>query len=122
MSPRIVPFTVCARSEYVAASTRLVHITTRNMFLPMDFFSIPLCRCELICDVDTPRHLKLICSLSVSPKLTIPSTVITPVWESHVDSKGNLYIAEVASLKPEKRRPPRSPPGVFVPMQRVIKN
>jgi hypothetical protein len=88
----------------------------------MDFFSIPLCRCELICDVDTPRHLKLICSLSVSPKLTIPSTVITPVWESHVDSKGNLYIAEVTSLKPEKRRLPKFTLSGFVPMPMVIKN
>src|SRR5437870_3534799 len=48
MSPRMVPLTVCARREYIAASTRLVHITTRNMFLPTDVFSILFCRCGVI--------------------------------------------------------------------------
>src|SRR5438132_8534264 len=48
MSPRMVPLTVCARREYIAASTRLVHITTRNMFLPTDVFSILFCRSVVI--------------------------------------------------------------------------
>src|SRR6267142_2687542 len=53
MTPRMVPLTVCARREYIAASTRLVHITTRNMFLPTDVFSILFCRCAgSLCDVD----------------------------------------------------------------------
>src|SRR5882724_8121997 len=48
MSPRMVPLTVCARREYIAASTRLAHITTRNMFLPTDVFSILFCRSGVI--------------------------------------------------------------------------
>src|SRR5439155_19729061 len=48
MSPRMVPLTVCARREYIAASTRLVHITARNMFMPTDVFSILFCRCGVI--------------------------------------------------------------------------
>src|SRR2546427_4372993 len=48
MTPRMVPLTVCARREYIAASTRLAHITTRNMFLPTDFFSILFCRSGVI--------------------------------------------------------------------------
>ena len=56
----MVPLTVCARTEYIAASTRLVHITTRNMFLPMDFFSILFCRCEVIyvTSIPDPPHVK----------------------------------------------------------------
>src|SRR2546427_8067129 len=57
MSPRMVPFTVCARSEYIAASTRLVHITTRNMFLPTDVFSILFCRCWVIYVTSTQHRL-----------------------------------------------------------------
>src|SRR6266850_7233188 len=48
MRPRMVPLTVCARREYIAASTRLAHITTRNMFLPTDVFSILFCWCRVI--------------------------------------------------------------------------
>src|SRR5437867_10537276 len=105
MSPRMVPLTVCARREYIAASTRLVHITTRNMFLPTDVFSILFCRCGVIYVTsisDPPVEMTFrcyFCNLSAKRGEVTDKEAIRGQSAAQVDNTEHCYHTRFGKVK-----------------------